>query len=287
MRRLAAGRRAGVEHAGAGGRSQQLGRALRAGVLHRNEPVEETGQGIDRHRLLEQQTAATDRARRESGGREPVEIVGDGAAALIDAQRHRRRLVAGGGDRLPVVAIRPAQARQPPARMLEDSLFVLGHRRQEFIAPAQEVAQHAVDHPFEHAARQFAGGDHRLIDDGVRRLGTRIEAIQRGQQQGLRFAVRERFGHQTAKDEFAPTVTAQHAVGNILRRRARRWRLRSEDAERLAQALAGMDGRQYARRQQQAPAQRIRGQRRTRRRRGGNGRTILPDNAQATRRRGR
>ena len=62
VRRFPAGRRAGVQDAGAGRRIKQLGRALRAGVLHRNEPVEETGQGIDRHRLLQHQSSVTNRA---------------------------------------------------------------------------------------------------------------------------------------------------------------------------------------------------------------------------------
>ena len=55
VRRLAAGRRAGVEDALSGSRVEVSGRKLRRGILHGDEPVGVTRQARRRRRFLEQQ----------------------------------------------------------------------------------------------------------------------------------------------------------------------------------------------------------------------------------------
>ena len=96
-----------------------------------------------------------------------------------------------------------------------------------------------------------------MIDD--HRLGarTRFQAIQRREQQGLCFFVRQRAGHQAAENEIASSVGAQDAIDYVLRRRARNRRLVGQRAKRLVQAPTGAHLGQRAGSQQQTITERI------------------------------
>jgi hypothetical protein len=80
-------------------------------------------------------------ARRDAGGSQPLQKVGAGDTARIDAQAQRRMAVAGGEYGLPVRRMVPLQARDPPRRMLPARHRVGVRQGQQLVAPAQEIAQ--------------------------------------------------------------------------------------------------------------------------------------------------
>jgi hypothetical protein len=145
--------------------SQQFGRALGTGILHRKTALKEAGQSLNRYGLFQYQAGSADRASRQASRFEPCQIVSDCTAAQIDTQGHRRRLVAGSRYGHPVVPIGTAQSSQPPAWILMMRFVIPGQIGEKRFALTQKVAQHAIDQPFEHAPRQFSGSGNRLIDD--------------------------------------------------------------------------------------------------------------------------
>ena len=181
-----------------------------------------------------------ERAGVEAGGGEPGLVVVTRRVLRVDAQRHRRRAVAGGDDLLPAVRVGAPQARQPPARMLIARDVVIRQRGGERVTLAQVIAQHAVDQPLENAAGQLADRGNRLVDDHRTRIGTGFQPVQRAEQQRLRLHVTQRLAQQTAEHELAATVAAQHAVGDVLRRGTRRGRFAGEQQQGLGKTLAAM-----------------------------------------------
>ena len=141
--------------------------------------------------------------------------------------------------------------------MLPARHLVLGQRRQQVLTPAQKIAQHAVHHALENTASQFAGSDHRLIDDGMVRILAGFQAVQGGQQQGLRRQVRQGLLHQLPEEEFTTPTGTQHTVNHILRRCPCGWRFFAKQSHGFRQAFPLLHGGNHPCRQQQAPAQRI------------------------------
>src|SRR5581483_9009928 len=94
MRALAAGGGASVQHALAGVQVEQVGRALRAKVLHRNLTRVESRQSLDRERPVEQQRLAAAWPRVDTLLGELAVIGRYGGAPPIHAQAHRRMTVA-------------------------------------------------------------------------------------------------------------------------------------------------------------------------------------------------
>jgi hypothetical protein len=62
--RLAARRRAGIEHMAARGRREQCRGQLRARILHRHQAIGKARQGVDRDRTGQRQSAFADRVAR-------------------------------------------------------------------------------------------------------------------------------------------------------------------------------------------------------------------------------
>ena len=151
--RLAAGRGAGVEHARAGRQAGPTQQAARRAGRRRPAP---------RPRLRRSRAAASParlrRARppgRRAPGRrrrsppararQPLHVGGAGAAARVDAQAHRRVLVARRQQRLPLRRPVVADALDPPQRMVEGADRLVARRLDERVALAHEAAQHGVD----------------------------------------------------------------------------------------------------------------------------------------------
>ena len=105
------------------------------------------------------------------------------------------------------------------------------------------------------------------IDDHRARIGPRLQAIKRAEQQRLRFRMGHRCAHQATENEFADAVTAQYAVGDILRRGTRRGRLAGEQQQGFGKAFASLHLGQDVRGEQQTAAERIGRQRALQRRR--------------------
>ena len=101
------------------------------------------------------------------------------------------------------------------------------------------------EYSLEDAARQFPGGNDRLIDDHRARIGAGFQPVQRAEQQRLRFRVGQRFAQQAAANELPATLAAPHAVSDILRRGACRGRFAGEQQQGLGEALAGMHPGQH------------------------------------------
>ena len=105
MRRLAAGRGAGVEHALSGARFQQYGSELGSLILHRDFSDGKAGDLGDRQRIREADAdvGILGLTRVDRRLFEFREIVGTGDSALIDAQRQRRSGVVGHQNPLPLL----------------------------------------------------------------------------------------------------------------------------------------------------------------------------------------
>jgi hypothetical protein len=175
----------------AGAHIKQRGRMLRTNILHRAQAVGKTGDARHRQRLVEQHGGVAERVhfirnhlpRGDVRRRQPLQKVGAGDTAAIDTQRHRRMRVAGGEYLAPAPRMILAQAFDPPGGMLAARQRIGIGQRQQFIAPAQKIAQHAIHQPLEFATGDSRRRRHRLIDRGVRIFGAHFQSRQRHQQQ--------------------------------------------------------------------------------------------------------
>ena len=136
--------------------------------------------------------------------------------------------------------------------------FELGEQR---FALAQVIAQDAVHQPLERPAHQRRRSRDGLVDNRVDGLRAGLDAVQRGQQQGFGFGMPERFAEQFRENEVALAVAAENAVGHVLRRGARGGGLAGQSPQRFAQAAPVTHRGDGARRQKQAPGQRVARQR--------------------------
>ncbi len=240
--RFPAGCGAGVEHALAAPKIEPGRRLLRSGVMHRDQTVGESWQSLDRHRALQQQRRSAEVPGIHASRIERVKVGGDAGAAAVNPQRERRSIVAGGEYRRPGFRVLGLQTSDPPRRMApaRDGIGIGGDTKR--VAPAQVVAQHAVDEGLESSARDFRGCRHGLIDAGVG-VGAHLQPRQRREQQGAYTRFGDRLGHQPPKQEIAAAVVAQARVGQILRCRAqrrRRWSPRRHNSgQGVAQASPG------------------------------------------------
>ena len=139
--------------------------------------------------------------------------------------------------------------------------LIIGARRFENRPLPQIIAQHPVDQPLVRAAGDFAGGADRLIDDGMRRLRSRAEPIQRHQQQRLADRVGQGPLKQPAENEFPVSIAAQSPVTDFLHRRPCRRRPVAEHRQGLCQAAPGTHRGNDPGGQRQTARQRIRRQR--------------------------
>lgn len=170
--RLAAGRRARIEHAHAVARAEPFGRELRARVLHRHDAVRETRNALDGQRRCEPYRVTADLLGIDPLGTQHVEIRIRRHAARVHAQRERAGRVARGKNARPCVGPRTLDRVDPP-RLVVPARAPIGLQPLEPHGPlAQEAAQHRVDEPLrERALAARADRRHRLIDDGEGRVG--------------------------------------------------------------------------------------------------------------------
>jgi len=258
MGRLAAGGGAGIQHPLAGPGIQQLGGTLGAPVLNRDKTVEKAGQGIHRHRLLQQQGGAAQGRSGNPGGFQASLVFLPGAPGQIDPQGHGRLAVAGRGDGFPIPGIGPAQAGQPPVGMPPGPRRLAGGPGQQLGPLPQITAQHAVDHPAEIALGQGGGSGHGLVHHRVALLRPALQAVQGAQQQALQLGFGQGLLQQGRQHRLAPAITAQGAVGQILglgpgRPQFTLGLLR----QHFGQAASGLDGGNGCTGQQQGAGQGI------------------------------
>ena len=117
MRGLAARCRTGIQHAHPVVNIQQTRGVLRTGILHRNQPIKESRQPVHRHRLVQLQRIRLDQPCRQILPVQQRQIFRCRIAALIDAQSHRRMLIAGFKYRRAALAILCLQFIYPPLRI--------------------------------------------------------------------------------------------------------------------------------------------------------------------------
>ena len=237
VRRLAARGRAGVEHPAAGRRVEQGGSHLRRRILNRNEAFGKAWQAIDRQWPVEHQARLAKWRRADAFGAQARLIFRGRAAPAIDAQRHRRRLIAGGDDAGPQRRISRLQTVQPPVRVLAGGDRIGRQFGKQLRLLAQIVAQDAIDQPPEAPFGQFPGRRNGLIDDGMRCIGPGFQPVQRDQQQGTHLGRIQRPGKQPAKEEITASVSTQTAIDEILHRRTGHRVNATEQA--IGQALPG------------------------------------------------
>lgn len=171
MAGLAAGRRAGVEHAHAVAHAEQRRGELRAGVLHRNDALAETGNAVYRHRRGELDGVVAGLARGNVMVLQHLQIGVDRRVTGVHAQCERALRVAGGEHRLPGVGPGAFHRVDPPRRVVPEGHFVGLRGREQRLALTQETAQHRVDEPL--GEREFTtcvDGADRLIDHRERRV---------------------------------------------------------------------------------------------------------------------
>src|ERR1051325_8768072 len=118
MRALAAGGGASVQHALAGVQVEQVGRALRAKVLHRNLTRVESRQSLARERPVEQQRLAAAWPRVDALLGELAVIGRYGGAPPIHAQARGRMIVPPLEPARPCRGIRSLHELDPPCGML-------------------------------------------------------------------------------------------------------------------------------------------------------------------------
>ncbi len=184
MRRLAARRGAGVEHARTGHQRQRIGDALCGQVLHRHRALGEARQLGDGETGIEAQRigGGVIDVRRNARVEQALAI---GIARLlqpVDAQPQGRHLRAGFEDAR--VLLRPVllQALSQPLRPMRGG--IAGRQ-----AIALRAAQQRVDHACLVGAAQRSRGFHRRRHRGVRRQGQRIELGEADVQQRAQFVV--------------------------------------------------------------------------------------------------
>jgi tetratricopeptide (TPR) repeat protein len=151
-------------------------------------------------------------------------VLGDSHPSTIGAMCNVASVHYGLGHFAPAIRAGGAQLGQPPARMLPARrLVALGHR-QQLVAAAQEVAQHAIHQRLVATSRQPGRRRHRLVDRGMGILRPRLEPLQRHQQQAARGRIGERPRHQMRQEKVTASMAAQCAVSEIHRGRSRRRR---------------------------------------------------------------
>ena len=144
--------------------------------------------------------------------------------------------------------------------MLAGDCGIGGRGGEQGLALAQEVAQDAIDQAAEGTAGDFTGSDDGLVDHRVRRFRTRLQAMERDQQERAHLDRLQRRLQQTPEDEIAPAVAAQRTVGRILSRRSRHRRRRGQSRQAGVQTASLEYGCDRLRREQQAQRERVGGQ---------------------------
>ena len=261
--RLAAGRRAGVQHAHAVLQIQQRRGQLRASILYGDDALLEAGDQRHADRLVQAHGKRSHLARRDTRFLQHSQIRFDRALAAIHAQGQWRHGIAGRQNGLPVARVSQAQRIDPPLRIIPLRQWLLQGRFQQGLALAQETPQHGIHHALGMRQVRVRGG-HRdsLVDhrEFFVRLLARLGGHQRqraAQQPGQHRRLRRLRRHQ-ANQGFAAAQLAHGTVGNILDGAARLRagvRLRKHLGQRLRQGRArahlrhGIGGAQQAKRQ--------------------------------------
>ena len=232
MRRLAAGRGAGIQQAQgrATGRGQpvqqQGGRHLRRRVLHRKMTFGIPGQRRHRARRRQHHSLRAHLICYDIHSLQRLQVLGWGRFSCIDPENQRRFGIIGMQDGLPAVRVVLAHPVYPPLRVVPDRLrmfFRLGH---QCVALAQEAAQAAVDEAgLVHRGLVALGGFHGLVHQRVggvtgtvalrqvagsrvARAAFRTGQRQRNTQQGVGLRWRRPLGQLLAQ-RFGPAKPAQ------------------------------------------------------------------------------
>ncbi len=237
VRRLAARRDAGVEHARAGRGRECVGHALRGCVLYRHRAVVEPRQRGHRHRRRQSQCVGQRLigVRLDAGLRQLRGVLVAGRALAVHAQPHRRlggaRIEHGVGFVGPVAGDALAQPLGPVrVRVARRNAIALG------------AAKQRVDQSGLVRATQRARGVHGRGKRGVRGQSQRIELGHAGEQQRFQFSVatRQRLAHPRLQSGIEARRLAQHGEADRLDQRAVarigqcRQRLRELGLERTA-----------------------------------------------------
>lgn len=223
--RLAAGRRARVEHAHAVARAEPFGRELRAGVLHRHDAVREARNALDGPRRCKPYRVKADLLGVDPLGAQRVEIRVRRHPARIHAQRERAGRIARGENALPCIGPRALDGIDPP-RLVVPKRAPIGLQPLEPRGPlAQKPAQHRVDEPLrKRALAARADRGHGLIDDGEGRIsGVLVVDEERERADEKRMHVRRRRLRDELRDQPVRRAAAAHrAIPDVLDRAARR-----------------------------------------------------------------
>ena len=221
VRRLAAGRRAGVEHAHPVTDVEQRRRQLRAGILHRDIAVAEARQLVDAPRPVEPHGGLADARGRNALGRKAREIRVDAQAPAVHAQGQRRAVVSRREDRFPAAGLRMPHAVDPPLRIPEPSGLRAPRVGFERLAPAQVVAQHCIHEPARGAVAELRAGGDRLVDDGVRGAALVAQLVERAEQQRVDGAIGDPLSGERGEQRLRRPVVAERRVRQVLHCRAR------------------------------------------------------------------
>ena len=191
-----------------------LGGVLGAGILHRAQAFEKAWQLADRARADQLDGGVFEQGGGMAVAGQLVEVLGRFDPAGVDAQGHRRMLVAGTQHGFPVARIGPAHGGNPPFRVVPVCHGIALQQLLQFVLPALGIAQHGIDQSFQPRGG-LAGGADGMVDDGVGCCAGGFELVQRHDQQSVDYRIGQRAFQQMVELDAQASVTPERAVGEI------------------------------------------------------------------------
>jgi len=136
--------------------------------------------------------------------------------ATVESQAHRRPLIAGIQYLLPGVWMVGTHPLDPPVGVCISRCRVACDCLIELFTPAHGVAQHSIHHASQTGCQTRASA-HRLVNNRMRMLGTSSQAVERHQQDRVKFG-RQGFVQQLVQHQIATAVVAQTTGTHISHR---------------------------------------------------------------------